>query len=59
MGSPFLIPSSLVISDVLYFEPILEHIVFICHASPCNEEHISVSFLCSQWLESLVVCDSH
>ncbi len=30
------------IKHVWYFEPVLEHIVFICHKSPSNKAHVSV-----------------
>lgn len=41
------------IKHVWFFELILEHIVFICHAFPSNEAHVCASLLCSEWLESL------
>ncbi len=35
------------IKHIWYFEPVLEHIVFICHKSPSNKAHVSV-WLCVQ-----------
>ncbi len=34
------------ISNVWYFELILEHIVFICHTAPSNVTHVSAVISC-------------
>ncbi len=36
------------IKHVWYFQPILEHIVFICHAFPSNKAHVSAWVHCDR-----------